>query len=454
MVTDRAHELTDKELAALEKRIKGAYRKAYKELRAKVDAYFESFKKRDAEMRALLERGEIAEEKYKLWRLAQIGRGERFEALRDEVARRMTNANIEAMAYVNDATPGLYALNHNYAAYTIEEVAGDVGFTLYDEQTAKRLIAEQPHLLPEPRIDIPKDQQWNRKRMTAEITSGILQGEGIGKIASRLQNITDMNRVAALRNARTAVTGAQNAGRQDAYSAAVDAGVELGKKWIATLDNRTRHSHRMLDGEVVGCDDTFSNGCRYPGDPEGAPRETYNCRCTMAARVKGVREAEPTMRRVRDPISGRNVVVPDMTYAQWEKWKQELQQRAGAGIIKEKIERGEISTKVSRQQQNKHIRGTAQFEQYKATRLTQGRTPQSILTIPEAEAQDLILGLAGSGEIDATGSGTYRNVEFFNANKTVGQYFENSGYKDTTRFAVHYGKKGAHLVPVPPRKEK
>lgn len=453
-MADRAHKLTDEELAALERRVKGAYRKAYKDLRDKVGAYFESFAKRDAEMQALLTKGEITEEKYRLWRLAQIGRGRRFEALRDEVARRMTQANTMAMTYVNDATPGVYALNHNYAAYTIEETTGDVGFTLYDEQTVRRLVKEQPHLLPEPRVDIPRDQRWNRKKMTAEVTSGILQGESVGKLAARLQNITDMNRMAALRNARTAVTGAQNAGRQDTYEAAVDAGIELEKEWIATLDNKTRHSHRILDGEVVDYDATFSNGCRYPGDPDGLPKEVYNCRCTMAARVKGVREAEPTMRRVRDPLSGRNVVVPDMTYDQWEKWKQELQQRAGVGIIKAKIERGEISTKISRQQQNKHVRGTAQFEQYKASRLTQGRTPQSVLTIPEAEAQDLILSFAGSGEIDATGSGTYRNVEFFNANKTVGQYFENGGYKDTTRFAVHYGKKGAHLVPVPPRKEK
>ena len=74
------------------------------------------------------------EQDYKRWRLNQIGRGERYIALRDAIARRMTQANEVAVAYVNDATPGIYTLNRNYAAYAIEQVAGDVGFTLWDEQ--------------------------------------------------------------------------------------------------------------------------------------------------------------------------------------------------------------------------------------------------------------------------------------------------------------------------------
>lgn len=48
-----------------------------------------------------------------------------------------------ADAYTNDATPGLYSLNRNYAAYTIEKQVGrDVGFDLWDEQTVRRLIVE------------------------------------------------------------------------------------------------------------------------------------------------------------------------------------------------------------------------------------------------------------------------------------------------------------------------
>ena len=50
---------------------------------------------------------EWTEQDYKQWRLNQIGRGERFEALRDKMAKRYTKANETAVAYVNDATPGI-----------------------------------------------------------------------------------------------------------------------------------------------------------------------------------------------------------------------------------------------------------------------------------------------------------------------------------------------------------
>ena len=148
MKPDYAHKMTDAELAKLEQRIAKLYKKAADELTDTVKSYFEQFAKRDAAMKEKLDAGEITEQQYKQWRLAQIGRGKRFAALRDKVAERYTNANETAVAYVNDATPGIYSLNRNYSAYKIEQVSDKADFTLWDEQTVKRLIVEQPDLMP------------------------------------------------------------------------------------------------------------------------------------------------------------------------------------------------------------------------------------------------------------------------------------------------------------------
>lgn len=320
---DLGHKWTEEELAALERRIRKVYKDARDDLQGKVDKYFALFVERDKKQQELLKAGKITEEQYKQWRLAQIGRGKRFEALRDQVADRMTEANKVAASYVNDTTPGIYSLNHNYAAYTIEQVSGDVGFTIWDEQTVKRLIAEEPTLLPERRVDAPKDLKWNKRQFTAEITAGILQGEAIGKIANRVQNLSDANRSGALRNARTAVTGAQNAGRQESYNQAKKMGLQLRKRWIATKDNRTRHAHAMLDGQTVELDEPFKiegSELMFPGDPTGRANLVWNCRCTMRTVEKEGIEAEPRKIRVRDPVTGRNVVVNEMTYQEWEEW--------------------------------------------------------------------------------------------------------------------------------------
>ena len=342
MVTsDLGHKLTDQELAKLERRIAKLYREAGKELQATIDAYFEQFAKRDEEMKALIgtvQNGkEWTEADYKQWRLNQIGRGERYQAMRDKVAHRVTDANAVAVSYTNDATPGIYSLNRNYAAYTIESVAGDVGFDLWDEQTVKRLIVEQPGLMPY----YPKDRAlkrgidlaYGKKQITASVTSSILQGLSIKHMADDLQKrITTMSRDSAIRTARTAVTGAQNAGRMDSYAAAEKMGVKLKKQWLATLDNRTRHAHAMLDGEQVAQDKKFSNGCRFPGDPQGPPWEIYNCRCTLIAAVEGV-DTSSAQRRARNASTGQTEAVSDMTYAEWAGWKTGKAKSAGFDYI-------------------------------------------------------------------------------------------------------------------------
>lgn len=332
--SDLAHKLSDKELAALERRITHVYREARDDLSENIRAYFESFRRRDEGMRALIGQevnGQIwTDDDYKQWRLNQIGRGKRYQAMRDQVADRMTKANEVAVSYVNDATPGIYSLNRNYAAYTIEKVAGDIGFTLWDEQTVKRLIVEQPDLMPyypkKKAIRRGIDLAWGKKQITASVTSSILQGKSIKHIADDLQRrIATMDRESAIRTARTAVTGAQNAGRMDSYAAADKMGIKVRKRWIATKDSRTRHSHQLLDGQTVDYDKPFisilGSKMMFPGDTRSAkPGDLYNCRCSMRTEEKEGIEAEPRQIRVKDPKTGKNVVVHEMTYAEWERW--------------------------------------------------------------------------------------------------------------------------------------
>ena len=322
---DVAHEQTEKALRALERRIAQVYAEARDGVKQTIEKYWAGLAERDRYMRALVQKGEITQDYYAQWLQNQIGRGERFETLQSQLAERVTNAAETAYAYINDATPSVYSLNRNYGAYTIERVAGNVGFTIWDESTVRRLLVQQPELMPyyPPKKALKHgiDLEWGKKQIRAAIQSGILRGESIGEIANDLQRrIPDMSRKSALRTARTAVTGAQNGGRMDSYKAATDMGVKVRKRWVATKDDRTRKSHRKLDGETVDWDKPFSNGLMYPGDPSGPGAEVYQCRCTLRTVEKPGIEAEPRKMRVRDPKTGRNVVVEEMTYDQWERW--------------------------------------------------------------------------------------------------------------------------------------
>ena len=129
-----------------------------------------------------------------------------------------------------------------------------------------------------------------------------------------------MNRKNAVRAARTAATGAENGGRMDSYFAAEEMGIKIEKQWLATLDGRTRDSHADLDGKHVPNDEAFDNGLMYPGDPSGYASEVYNCRCTMIAYYPEY-PSTGASGRARDPETGENVLIEDMTYSEWAGWK-------------------------------------------------------------------------------------------------------------------------------------
>jgi uncharacterized protein with gpF-like domain len=64
---------------------------------------------------------------------------------------------------------------------------------------------------------------------------------------------------------------------------------EVEKEWLSVNDSRTRTSHRHgsgVDGERRSPDGRFSNGLRFPGDPDGAASETINCRCRIVIIAK------------------------------------------------------------------------------------------------------------------------------------------------------------------------
>lgn len=297
MASDAGHAAVDRELQKMEKKIASVYQQASKEMDKKYRQYTKDFRAKDKAKRQDLKDGKISQQEYQQWRMGQIMTSQRWAEMRDTLAQDLTNANMIAMDLVNEGMSTMYAIGHNYGTFQVEQGSlMDTSYTLYDRRTVERLLKDNPDLLPAPRVNIPKDQRWNQQKIQSAILQGILQGESIDDIARRLQNVTTMNHAAAVRNARTATTGAENAGRVDSYKRAQDMGISMKQQWLATLDGRTRHSHRAIDGEIVKVGEEFSNGCEYPGDPHGHPKEIYNCRCTLVPVIDGVDQSDAPRR--------------------------------------------------------------------------------------------------------------------------------------------------------------
>lgn len=329
-MADYGHRETDKRLELMEKRVGTIYKQASEEMREKLAKWYKDFERLDKQKADLVEKGELPKADYLAWRKRKMVESGRLKALVDTLTEDYVNSDKIAMQIVRGDLTDVYALNANYSAYKIEQDANvNLSWTLYDHSTVERLIREEPDILPLPSINVPLDERWNRQHLNIAITQGILQGESIPHIGDRLQRILGMDRTAAIRSARTATTAAECAGRIDAYKYAESLGIEMQQEWVATLDDRTRHEHRILDGQRVDIGEAFEvDGAtiRYPGDPQAPGYLVYNCRCTVIGAIKGLEDDDSDDHRKH------------MIGTTYDKWK--------AGKEQESVEKSEKSGKI------------------------------------------------------------------------------------------------------------
>lgn len=320
-MADYGSVIADKAISATARKLRDVYRQAAEELRKKFDDFTKKHKAKQAEMLRKLNDNEITKAAYDSWMKGQVFIGNQWKEKIDQAVKIMANANEEAVKIVQQRSMNVFAENYNYSAYDLEKRArGVVSFNLYNENAVAKLVKENPRMLPEWKINKRKDYSWNRKKVENSVTQGIIQGEGIDQITDRLVDALKTQNENKMRTfARTAVTGAQNAGRQKQMEDAQDLGIKVKKRWVATLDNRTRDTHQELDGQEVDVGKPFEvDGMKidYPGDPTAEPCLVYNCRCTMIQVYPGI--DRKSVRRDEDD----NEVV-NMTYKEWKEAKED-----------------------------------------------------------------------------------------------------------------------------------
>ena len=464
-MADYGHKETDKRLAVMEKRIAKVYADTLAEAKDKLSAVLAEFRELDEKKAQAVADGKLSKKAYTGWRQELLSKEKHLRDMIDVLTEDFTNADKIAMKIVNGEAKDVYALNANYAAYDIEKKANaNLSWTLYDHSTVERLIRKEPNLLPLPSVDVPVDKRWNQKHITAAINRGILLGDPIQDIAKRLVTVASMDLNAAVRSARTATTAAECAGRIDTYKYAQSIGIELEQEWLATLDGRTRHEHRLLDGQRVAVGEAFHVGgasIRYPGDPQAPGYLIYNCRCTLVSAVKGIDQSDAPRASKLDGVSyedwkaGKDLELQKAQKIELKQRENELKNEKNRAILKEKIDSGEIPLKLNRGQQRKHIEGTHEYKTYLAQRQKTGKTPQNIVTIDEKELDIVLQKYATTGDVDARKKpdGHYKIVEYVDTDIIVGQYFKNDQYHNSNRVAIHYSSRGEHILPVPPKKE-
>lgn len=309
--------IANRQLQKVGRKLRASYRTAQKELEETLADFNKRFKEKDRQKRALKAAGKISEQDYKNWLSGQVFIRGQWEKKLKSVCSVLHQYNVQAGKMIHEGKIDVFAENYNYSAFVAEQKTG-ISFDIYNTEAVTRLIKDEPQVLPEWKVDEEKDYKWNRKKVQNAVTQGIIQGDSIEDITARLcRDLVTTNENKMRLFARTAMTGAQNAGRQKHMEEAAKKGIRQNKRWVATLDSRTRDAHRELDGQEVPYDKPFiidGEEIMFPGDPAAPPALSYNCRCRHVTIYPDYEDYSKRDWREDEIIDGQS-------YEEWKKGK-------------------------------------------------------------------------------------------------------------------------------------
>lgn len=300
----------DERLQDLERRLKRAYKQAGEGLKEKLADFMAQFEEADAHMLEAVEAGEITQAAYTSWRRDNTFRKRQLEEQITSITNDLVNADRIAVDMINGDLPEVYASSYNFGLYRSDIQAMAAGqytgasFTAYNADALRIIQEEDPDLIPWDRAALNEsvDLQWTRAHVQNAVMQGILQGDSINELSSRIERIVGMNENSARRTARTSYTSVQNQARREATQRARDNGYNMTETWYSVLQDNTRDTHLLLNGTNPNAAGLFGEGIiasghllRWPGDPQGDPEQIYNCQCRVSSTLDGVdhsRDAE------------------------------------------------------------------------------------------------------------------------------------------------------------------
>lgn len=299
---DKGHKFTDKEIERLENSLKRHYGKTNKKVTEILSEYLKQYEDKIAEYEERVDSGEMTEQQYEDAVYMLITTGNEWAQTEDQILSEYVKADASAMEIVGASMMTIYLYNHLFKSGRMNSRARsyfpfkfELPKVFRDKDNPFSIITDLlngrvfKRMLPPPNPDKMKDRLWHRVKLNSVIRRGIKKGKSVTDIAVEVEKITGMDIKAAIRAARTACTYAENSAKLDAMIAFRDKyGIDVKKMWYATLDGRTRTQHREIHGEIRELEDKFSNGLLFPADPNGAPSEVYNCRCTMLEIIEGI----------------------------------------------------------------------------------------------------------------------------------------------------------------------
>lgn len=187
----------------------------------------------------------------------------------------------------------------------------------------------------------------------------------------------------------------------------------------------------------------------YGSEPKDVYRRHERCKCSVDYNP-GTGKRQDVWSKAWHEDVDKDKIIERIKYAKENNDGPEVLKipQIPASTISEKVKNGEYSLKLSYNNYIKHVEGSYDFIRYQNSRKNKGLGTQSALTISMDEAQKIIYKQSGTGIIKVRKDGSAMNIEQITCNKIIGYYFDKEKPYPTKKAAIHYGSKGAHLIPI------
>lgn len=157
-----------------------------------------------------------------------------------------------------------------------------------DEEQVAAAIQHETKLSESLYTRLGKDTKVLSKQIAGEISRGIASASMYSEISRNIAGYCGISKNKTMRIARTESHRIQCKATADAQRKAKEKGADVVKQWDASLDGKTRDTHRELDGQIRELDEPFEvqgMTAMQPGD-FGDPAEDCNCRCALLQRAR------------------------------------------------------------------------------------------------------------------------------------------------------------------------
>ena len=207
------------------------------------------------------------------------------DALKKQVNSILDNMQVEEFKTVSEYLNKCYEEGFLGTMYDLQGQGIPLCFPL-DQEAMVRAVQLDSKISNGLYERLGEDVSLLKRKITAQVSRGISTGMSFQQVAKGLSDYTNIGFNNAVRIARTEGHRIQVQSGMDACYKAKEKGADVVKQWDASLDGRTRPSHRKVDGEIRELDEPFSNGLMFAGDPDGGASEVVNCRCALLQRAR------------------------------------------------------------------------------------------------------------------------------------------------------------------------